>query len=91
VGVRAPLSHLHDKAVIVDERWFAIGSVNLNFRSAWLSKELNLLFEGREMGTPMLENLKFLVSHSRPISSEQAAGYRGAKYFLYYLLLFLGG
>ena len=86
-----PFSHLHYKAVIVDERWFAIGSVNLNFRSAWLSKELNLLFEGREMGTPMLENLEFLVSHSRPISSEQAAGYRGGKYLLYYLLLFLGG
>ena len=86
-----PLSHLHYKAVIVDGQWFGIGSVNFNFRSAWLSKEVNLVLEGRNQGQPMLENLAFLASHSRPITEEEAAGYRGAKYFLYYLLLFLGG
>jgi len=77
--------------VIVDGRWFAIGSANFNFRSAWLSKEANLVFEGSAPGEPMLRNLAFLASNSRPITEEEAAGYRGAKYFLYYLLLFLGG
>jgi len=86
-----PLSHLHYKAVIVDGRWFSIGSVNLNFRSAWLAKELNLVFEGTGPGEPMIENLAYLTSHSRPITEEQAAGYRGAKYLFYYLLLFMGG
>jgi len=86
-----PLSHLHYKGVIVDGRWFAIGSANFNFRSAWLSKEVNLVFEGSATGEPMLQNLAFLASHSRPITEEEAAGYRGAKYLLYYLLLFLGG
>jgi cardiolipin synthase len=86
-----PLSHLHYKAVIVDGHWFGLGSVNFNFRSAWLSKELNLVFEGSELGRPMLENLAQLTSRSRPITGQEAAGYRGTVYFLYYLLLFLGG
>jgi cardiolipin synthase len=86
-----PLSHLHYKAVIVDGHWFSLGSVNFNFRSAWLSKELNLVFEGSELGKPMLENLAQLASHSRPITEQEAAGYRGTEFFLYYLLLFLGG
>ncbi len=86
-----PLSHLHYKGVVVDGRWFGVGSVNFNFRSAWLSKEVNLVFEGSSQGQPMLENLAFLAANSRPISEEEAAGYRGAKYLVYYLLLFLGG
>jgi phosphatidylserine/phosphatidylglycerophosphate/cardiolipin synthase-like enzyme len=65
--------------------------VNFNFRSAWLSKEVNLVLEGRDQGQPMLENLAYLASRSRPITEEEAAGFRGTKYFLYYLLLFLGG
>ena len=77
--------------MIVDGHWFGIGSMNLNFRSAWLAKEVNLVLEGSDQGEPMLENLAFLTSHSRPITEDDAAGYRGAKYFLYYLLLFLGG
>jgi cardiolipin synthase len=86
-----PLSHLHYKGIIVDGHWFGIGSMNFNFRSAWLAKEVNLVLEGSDQGEPMLENLAFLTSHSRPITEADAAGYRGAKYFLYYLLLFLGG
>lgn len=86
-----PLSHLHYKAVIVDGRWFTIGSANFNFRSVWLSKELNLAFEGRELGRPVMENLDFLASRCHPITVEQASKYRGAKYLFYYLLLFMAG
>ena len=84
-------SHLHYKAVIVDERWFTVGSANLNYRSAYLSKELNILFEGPEMGAAMLENLEELKANSRRISAEKAAGYRGWKFLFYYLFLFFGG
>jgi phosphatidylserine/phosphatidylglycerophosphate/cardiolipin synthase-like enzyme len=86
-----PLSHLHYKAVIVDDRWFSIGSINFNFRSSYLSKELNIVFEGPQLGEPMLQNLTEMRAISRPITAEEAAGQRGGKYFLYYLLLFLGG
>ena len=60
-------SHLHYKAVIVDDRWFTIGSANLNFRSCHLSKEVNILFEGSDLGTPMLENLKELKAAAQII------------------------
>jgi len=86
-----PLSHLHYKAVIVDGRWFPIGSANFTFRSVWRSKELNLAFEGRELGRPVMENLDFLASRCHPITVEQASKYRGAKYLFYYLLLFMAG
>jgi cardiolipin synthase len=84
-------SHLHYKAVIVDEHWFAVGSANLNYRSAHLSKELNILFEGREMGAAMLDNLEELKANSRRISAEKALSYRGLRFLFYYLFLFFGG
>ncbi len=86
-----PISHLHYKGVIVDNRWFALGSANLNFRSSYLSKELNIVFEGADMGQAMLENLEQLKRRAVSISREKAAGYRGPRFFFYHLLLFFGG
>jgi len=86
-----PTSHLHYKAMIVDESWFTIGSANLNFRSCYLSKELNILFKGKKMGGAVLDHLETMKAHSRRITEKQALEYRGAKYLLYYLLLYLGG
>ena len=87
----SPTSHLHYKGVIVDDRWFTVGSANLNFRSTHLSKEVNILFEGREMGAAMLENLEEIKANSRRITREMAAEYRGLKFLFYYAFLFFGG
>jgi cardiolipin synthase len=86
-----PSSHLHYKAMIVDRRWFTLGSANLNFRSFYLSKELNILFEGAGTGAELLDNLDALKSHASRIDRGRAAGYRSPKYLFYYLLLYLGG
>jgi cardiolipin synthase len=84
-------SHLHYKAMIVDDRWFTLGSANLNFRSYYLAKELNILFKGKQMGKAMLDNLEEMKALSHRITVEQASRYRSAKYLFYYLLLYLGG
>jgi cardiolipin synthase len=84
-------SHLHYKAVIVDRHWFSLGSANLNFRSFFLSKELNIAFEGPGLGAAMLENLDELRAQARRIDLDEASQFRNAKYLLYYLILFLGG
>jgi cardiolipin synthase len=86
-----PLSHLHYKGVIVDNRLFALGSANFNFRSTYLSKELNIAFQGADMGREMLENLEQIKSRALPISREKAAGYRGPRFLFYHMLLFFGG
>lgn len=86
-----PLSHLHYKGVIVDDRWFAIGSANLNYRSCHLSKELNVVFEGSDLGAAMLDNLEELVAASRRVGESEAARRRGFRYLLYYLIMFYGG
>ncbi len=86
-----PVSHLHYKAVIVDGRWFTLGSANLNFRSSYLCKEVNILFEGSEMGAPMLENLESIKKRAQRISKEKASGYRSPRHLFYYLLLYFGG
>jgi len=86
-----PKSHLHYKGIIVDERWFTIGSANFNYRSCHLSKELNILFEGSELGTPMLENLEELKAGCRRVSQELASQRRGLRFLIYYLFLFFGG
>jgi len=87
----SPTSHLHYKGVIIDDRWFSVGSANLNFRSTHLSKEVNILFEGREMGAAMLENLEEIKANSRRITADMAAEYRGLKFLFYYAFLFFGG
>ena len=86
-----PLSHLHYKGVIVDGRWFAVGSANLNYRSCHLSKELNIAFEGSDLGAPMLDQLSDLVAGSRRVSKLQASQRRGFKFLAYYLFLYFGG
>ena len=84
-------SHLHYKGVVVDDRWFCIGSANFNFRSCHLSKELNILFGGRDLGRPMLENLEELKAGSRKITEEVASQRRGLRFLFFYLFLFYGG
>lgn len=86
-----PKSHLHYKAVIVDDRWFTIGSANLNFRSCHLSKEVNILFEGSDLGAPMLENLEELKARSYRVSEQTASERRGLRFLVFYLILYFGG
>ncbi|MBN1836273.1 MAG: phosphatidylserine/phosphatidylglycerophosphate/cardiolipin synthase family protein [Spirochaetales bacterium] len=86
-----PKSHLHYKGVIVDERWFGIGSANFNYRSCHLAQEINIVFEGREPGAPMLENLEALRQMSSRVTKQEASGRRGVRFFLYFLLLIYGG
>jgi cardiolipin synthase len=86
-----PKSHLHYKAVIVDDRWFTIGSANLNFRSSHLSKEVNIVFEGSDLGAPMLENLEELKAKSYRVSEQMASERRGLRFLVFYLILFYGG
>jgi len=86
-----PTSHLHYKGVVVDDRWFAIGSANFNFRSCHLSKEVDIVFEGTELGRPMRENLEELKARSTQVTAEVASQRRGLRFLLYYLVMFYGG
>lgn len=50
---------LHAKAVIVDQHWATIGSINLDYRSFFFNHEVNIVFSDPEM----LADLREIINH----------------------------
>ncbi len=46
---------LHAKAMIIDQRWATIGSINLDYRSFFFNHEVNIVFSDPEMLTDLRE------------------------------------
>lgn len=50
---------IHAKAVIVDQRWATIGSINLDYRSFFFNHEVNIVFSDPEM----IIDLEEIINH----------------------------
>lgn len=82
---------LHYKLLLADGSLAAFGSPNYNLRSQYLSREIALVSADPEVGAAALGNLRELMEHAEEVTAEEAAGYRGVKYFLSYLGMLIGG
>lgn len=80
-------SPLHFKAYVIDDRFFSIGSSNLNKRSLELSSEVNLLFSDRKSFDILYRSIDEIKRNLRKVTSEEAENYRSLEYKRWYLLM----
>ncbi|MCE1195989.1 phosphatidylserine/phosphatidylglycerophosphate/cardiolipin synthase family protein [bacterium] len=84
-------SFLHYKLLLADGRVAAFGSPNYNFRSQYLSRELAVVSADPATAAAAMRNVEGLMRHARPVTLEEAKGYRGPKYLAAYLEMLFGG
>ena len=84
-------SFLHYKLMLADGRLAAFGSPNYNFRSQYLSREIAIVSADPDIAAETLINLKGLMKYARPVTMEEARGYRGLKYLASYIGMLFGG
>jgi cardiolipin synthase len=84
-------SFLHYKLLLADRTVAAFGSPNYNFRTQYLSKEIAVVSANPQVGAETFKNLESLLKHVRPVTMEEAAGYRGLDYFSAWFSMLLGG
>lgn len=80
-------SLLHYKMMLADGVLAAVGSANYNLRSQTTSRELSVLVRDPGPAGLVVSSLEEILKHSRPVTREEAAGYRGLPYFLQNLLM----
>lgn len=82
---------LHLKLMIADNALVTIGSANYNLRSQTLSRELNILFEDKEVAGYSLDYVKTLLEYCRPVTREEALSYRNFRSWFNYMLMQVWG
>ncbi|MQY77206.1 MAG: hypothetical protein GH155_06200 [Spirochaeta sp.] len=87
----SPTSLLHAKVFAVDGRWISVGSANLNFRSKYLARELNVMFRDDQVSDLFARQLDQVLANSRKIDETEAMEYRTITDFWKWVLLQLGG
>lgn len=88
-GVRIPL--LHEKLMIVDNRYVVIGSANYNLRSMRLANELSLVVEGEVFALRLRARFDLLMQEAQLITREEALSWRNLETIPTYLYLYFGG
>jgi phosphatidylserine/phosphatidylglycerophosphate/cardiolipin synthase-like enzyme len=82
---------LHYKLLLADRQLAAFGSVNFNFRSQHLSREISFVYDDRAIGEEAYGNLETLLKDARKIGREEASTYRSLKYALIHAIMLIGG
>ncbi len=80
-------SLLHYKMILADRAWAAVGSTNYNLRSQTTSRELSVLVRDHESVGMVISTLDGILQLCRPVTRDEAAGYRRLPYFLQNLLM----
>ncbi len=89
-GDELPL--LHEKLMIVDNRYVVIGSSNFNFRSMELSHELALVIDSPEFAELLVEHAKEIAEFSYKLTPELAEKLKDEESsFFSYLFMYYGG
>lgn len=78
---------LHYKLMMADRKLTSLGSVNYNFRSQALSREIALVFDDVRVGKMAMDNIESLLEHSRLVTREEAQEYRTPKGLMYLLIM----
>ena len=84
-------SRLHEKLVIIDERYIICGSSNFNHRSMWSSSEVTLVIDCPELAKEMKEHYLEIRDNSTEITYEQAEQWHTLLKKLDFLVNLYGG
>lgn len=82
---------LHEKLMIVDDRYVAVGSSNFNFRSLNLSYETVLLIDSPELAAQVEQHFDELYEKTIPITEEMAEKWHTWDGYPRYVFGFFGG
>lgn len=66
---------LHKKTMLVDRRYFVVGSYNLGMKSAHGDYELILVIDSEKVAADVLQIHRIDVAHSRQVSAQEACGW----------------
>lgn len=84
-------SLLHEKLVIVDERYVICGSSNFNHRSMHSSSEITLVIDCHELALQLKEHYLEIQDYSYQVSYEQASKWHTVLKKLDFILNYFGG
>ena len=83
---------LHEKLMIVDDRYIVIGSSNFNYRSMGLSHELALVIDSRELAAVLNEHARMIMKGAHRFTMEEAERLKKEQgNFLSYIFMYYGG
>ncbi len=84
-------SLLHEKLVIVDERYVICGSSNFNHRSMHISSEVTLVIDSPELALQLKEHYMEIQDYSNQVSYEQATKWHTLLKKLDFIMNYFGG
>lgn len=84
-------SLLHEKLVIIDERYVICGSSNFNYRSLHISSEITLVIDSPELAMQLKEHYLEIQDYSNQVSYEQASKWHTLLRKLYFIINYFGG
>jgi cardiolipin synthase len=82
---------LHEKLLIVDERYVLIGSTNINYRSMNLAYENSLVIDSPELAQQLKLHFEELYEGTVPITEEMAGGWHTLRNWPRFITAFFGG
>ena len=89
-GNELPL--LHEKLMIVDDRYVVIGSSNFNYRSMGLSHELALVIDSRELAEELANHAADIMKGAHRFTMDEAVRLKKEEgNFFSYLFMYYGG
>lgn len=84
-------SLLHEKLMIVDDRYVLLGSVNFNYRSMTLSNEIAVLIDDEDFAHYLKNHFVSIMDNSYEITLEESVKWRTLSGWIQYLLVSIGG
>ncbi len=82
---------LHEKLMIVDDRWVVIGSTNVNYRSFNLAYENSLVIDNPELAAQLSKHFDELYAGTIPVTEEMADQWQTFENWQRFLSAFYGG
>ena len=82
---------LHEKLMIVDDRYVVIGSTNFNYRSFNLAYETSLIIDSEDLAQEVLQHFMQLYEQTVPVTDEMADAWRTFDRFPRFIFGFFGG
>ncbi|MCB1205864.1 MAG: hypothetical protein KDN18_16495, partial [Verrucomicrobiae bacterium] len=85
------ISPLHYKCALVDDRLAYVGSANLNYRSFYLSRELNVVFDDPACVREVKKVVDSVRAECREVGMEEAVRYRSLPFATWWLIMQTAG
>lgn len=86
-----PKALLHEKLLVIDERYICFGSSNFNYRSMNLSNEIMLVVEDEQFAAEVMDHLNKLMDDTYVLDQQQADSMRKLVDYPNFVFGFFGG